>query len=143
MTASRVYHANGSLDVMSQRSEYSIILVLVKETCVILLFVPSLWRSHIECHYHLREKNENINDFFNILLFSNDHSIQNRRDISLSRFVCYLTQRRNDFSVRFFNKKVMPSKKILFVLTSHDQFGNGDPTGWYLPEVKIFVFLHS
>ncbi|CAF1096687.1 unnamed protein product [Rotaria magnacalcarata] len=25
-------------------------------------------------------------------------------------------------------------KKILFVLTSHDKFPNGHPTGWYLPE---------
>ncbi|CAF0809032.1 unnamed protein product [Adineta steineri] len=28
----------------------------------------------------------------------------------------------------------MATKKILFVLTSHDKFLNGKPTGWYLPE---------
>lgn len=31
------------------------------------------------------------------------------------------------------------SKKVLFVLSSHGQFPNGHPTGWYLPE----VILHS
>jgi hypothetical protein len=29
----------------------------------------------------------------------------------------------------------MSTKKILFVLTSHGQFPDGHPTGWYLPEV--------
>jgi hypothetical protein len=37
----------------------------------------------------------------------------------------------------------MSREKILFVLTSHGQFPNGHPTGWYLPEgffIKRFDF---
>jgi hypothetical protein len=65
------------------------------------------------------------------------------------------TKRKNILSVCFFvvvennkceyivNDNKMSTKKILFVLSSHAQFPNGHPTGWYLPEVyfKIFNFL--
>ncbi len=33
----------------------------------------------------------------------------------------------------------MSSKKILFVLTSHDKLLNGQPTGWFLPEVSLKI----
>jgi hypothetical protein len=34
----------------------------------------------------------------------------------------------------------MSTKKILFVLSSCDQFPNGHPTGWYLPEACSQIF---
>ncbi|CAF3440740.1 unnamed protein product, partial [Rotaria sp. Silwood2] len=35
----------------------------------------------------------------------------------------------------------MSTKKLLFVLTSHDKLLNGHPTGWYLPEAAHPYYL--